>query len=231
MHSAAGITATQNTVRKSLAHNNISPMASKGPRKAPTVSSDCRSPKAAPRCSGGARSATSASRGAPRMALAHPVQQPGRDDPARRGGQSEQRLGQRAQPIAQQGQRLALAPPVAQRPRKHLENYGRALGRAFDQAHGEHAHPQGPDTSGQALGRGGSGGHGGGYRRWGGAVAAGGLSQTKIGAIVAQPPAQGAGCAPRREPLCRRTCRSHPRPGAFFPFSCDAAAEPYLACR
>lgn len=69
MHSAAGITATQNTVRKSLAHNNISPMASKGPRKAPTVSSDCRSPKAAPRWSGGARSATSASRGAPRMPL------------------------------------------------------------------------------------------------------------------------------------------------------------------
>ena len=49
--------------------SHISPIASIGPMKAPAVSSDCRSPKAAPRRSGGAISATSASRGAPRMPL------------------------------------------------------------------------------------------------------------------------------------------------------------------
>jgi hypothetical protein len=68
-HSTAGMTATANTARKSLAHSSISPTASNGPMKAPAVSSDCRSPKAAPRCAGGAMSATSASRGAPRMPL------------------------------------------------------------------------------------------------------------------------------------------------------------------
>jgi hypothetical protein len=43
--------------------------ASSGPRNAPTVSSDWRSPNAAPRRWGGVTSATSASRGAPRMPL------------------------------------------------------------------------------------------------------------------------------------------------------------------
>ena len=64
-----GITATQNTARKSLAHSSISAVASKGPTNAPTVSSDWRRPKAAPRTAGGVMSATSASRGAPRMPL------------------------------------------------------------------------------------------------------------------------------------------------------------------
>ena len=63
------MTATQNTARTSLAHNSISAIAIIGPRKAPTVSSDWRSPNAAPRIPAGARSATSASRGAPRMPL------------------------------------------------------------------------------------------------------------------------------------------------------------------
>ena len=40
----AGITATQNTARKSLAQSSISPTASSGPRKAPKVSSDWRRP-------------------------------------------------------------------------------------------------------------------------------------------------------------------------------------------
>ena len=35
-----GITATQNTARKSFAHQSINPTASKGPVNAPTVSSD-----------------------------------------------------------------------------------------------------------------------------------------------------------------------------------------------
>ena len=64
-----GITATQNTARKSLAHSSISAVASSGPMKAPTVSSDWRKPNAAPRWFGGVRSAISASRGAPRMPL------------------------------------------------------------------------------------------------------------------------------------------------------------------
>ncbi len=68
-HSAAGTTAAQKTARMSLAHSSISSMASSGPRKAPTVSRDWRSPKAAPRASGGAMSATSASLGVPRMPL------------------------------------------------------------------------------------------------------------------------------------------------------------------
>jgi hypothetical protein len=63
------MTATQNTARKSLAQASISPVASNGPAKAPTVSSDCRSPKAAPRMLGGVMSASNASRGAPRMPL------------------------------------------------------------------------------------------------------------------------------------------------------------------
>ncbi len=40
-----------------------------GPANAPTVSSDWRKPKAAPRTASGVRSAISASRGAPRMPL------------------------------------------------------------------------------------------------------------------------------------------------------------------
>ena len=61
-----GMTATQNTARKSLAQSSIKPTASSGPRNAPTVSSDWRRPKAAPRKCAGAMSATIASRGAPR---------------------------------------------------------------------------------------------------------------------------------------------------------------------
>ena len=64
-----GIIATQKIARKSFAHSTIKPIASSGPMKAPTVSSDWRNPNAAPRMPGGARSATSASRGAPRMPL------------------------------------------------------------------------------------------------------------------------------------------------------------------
>lgn len=58
-----------------------------GPAKAPTVSSDWRSPKAAPRSSGGAMSATSASRRAPRDALAHPVDEAGGESGFERGRQ------------------------------------------------------------------------------------------------------------------------------------------------
>ena len=64
-----GTIATQKIARKSFAQSSIRPMASSGPMNAPTVSSDWRSPNAAPRMPGGARSATSASRGAPRMPL------------------------------------------------------------------------------------------------------------------------------------------------------------------
>jgi hypothetical protein len=47
--SIAGITATQNTARKSSFHASMSAIATSGPAKAPTVSSDWRRPKAAPR--------------------------------------------------------------------------------------------------------------------------------------------------------------------------------------
>ena len=63
------MTAIQNTSVKLSAVSIISPIASSGPRNAPIVSSDWRSPKLAPRRSGGAMSAISASRGAPRMPL------------------------------------------------------------------------------------------------------------------------------------------------------------------
>ena len=52
------ITATQKTARKSFADSSIS-----------AVSSDCLRPKAAPRIEAGVMSASSASRGAPRMPL------------------------------------------------------------------------------------------------------------------------------------------------------------------
>ena len=65
----AGMTAIQNTVVKLLANIAMKMIAASGPSTAPTVSSDCRRPKAVPRKSAGVRSATSASRGAPRMPL------------------------------------------------------------------------------------------------------------------------------------------------------------------
>ena len=64
-----GRTAIQNTARTSLARIVISAIAASGPIRAPAVSRDCRRPYAAPRTSGGEQSATSASRGAPRMPL------------------------------------------------------------------------------------------------------------------------------------------------------------------
>ena len=63
------MTANQNTALKLSAVHHIRAMASRGPMKAPIVSSDWRNPKLAPRRSAGERSATSASRGAPRMPL------------------------------------------------------------------------------------------------------------------------------------------------------------------
>ena len=65
----AGSTAIQNTSVNWLAVSSMNNIASSGPRKAPTVSSDCRNPKLAPRSPDGVRSAMSASRGAPRMPL------------------------------------------------------------------------------------------------------------------------------------------------------------------
>ncbi len=59
----AGMTEIQNTVWKWFAVSHIRPIARTGPTKAPIVSSDWRRPKLAPRSSGGAISATSASRG------------------------------------------------------------------------------------------------------------------------------------------------------------------------
>jgi len=47
----------------------MSAMATSGPSTAPTVSSDWRRPKLAPRSSGAVRSAISASRGEPRIPL------------------------------------------------------------------------------------------------------------------------------------------------------------------
>ena len=54
-----GITAIQNTVRKSSAVALINTMANSGPREAPRVPSDCRRPYAAPRRCCGVMSATS----------------------------------------------------------------------------------------------------------------------------------------------------------------------------
>ncbi len=67
--SDAGITATHSAARTSFASSSIRPTASNGPMKAPTESSDCRKPKAAPRCAAGVMPASKASRGAPRMPL------------------------------------------------------------------------------------------------------------------------------------------------------------------
>ena len=66
---AAGIAASQNTVRNESAVAAISAIASSGPANAPTVSSVCRKPNAAPRIGAGVSSAINASRGAPRMPL------------------------------------------------------------------------------------------------------------------------------------------------------------------
>jgi hypothetical protein len=66
---SAGSTASQNTVRNESAVAAINAIASSGPANAPTVSSACRKPNAAPRTSAGVNSAISASRGAPRMPL------------------------------------------------------------------------------------------------------------------------------------------------------------------
>jgi hypothetical protein len=65
----AGGTAAQNTSGMLSAVSHIKPIASAGPMNAPIVSSDWRKPNAAPRSPVGARSAISASRGAPRMPL------------------------------------------------------------------------------------------------------------------------------------------------------------------
>ena len=65
----AGMTAIQNTYVKLSASAAMNRMASSGPSTAPMVSSDWRRPKAVPRRSAGVRSATRASRGAPRMPL------------------------------------------------------------------------------------------------------------------------------------------------------------------
>ncbi len=61
--------ASQNTALMSFASRTISPIASKGPTKPPTVSSDFLRPKARPRMSGGVTAATRASRGAVRTPL------------------------------------------------------------------------------------------------------------------------------------------------------------------
>jgi hypothetical protein len=92
-----GTTATQNTARKSLAHSSISAVASSGPRKAPTVSSDCRSPKAAPRMAGRRDVGQQrVARGAA-DALADAVDEARRHHQADAGGQRKHRLGQGAQ--------------------------------------------------------------------------------------------------------------------------------------
>jgi len=67
--STAGITASQNASRKSSDDASMISTASSGPVKAPIVSSACLSPNAAPRSGAGVTSATSASRGAPRIPL------------------------------------------------------------------------------------------------------------------------------------------------------------------
>ena len=65
----AGMTAIQSTARMLSAIVSMKSMASRGPMNAPTVSSDWRRPKQAPRRWAGAISPTRASRGAPRIPL------------------------------------------------------------------------------------------------------------------------------------------------------------------
>ena len=131
------MTATQNTVGMLSAESHMTTIASSGPRKAPTVSSDWRRPKLAPRSSGGAMSATSASRGAPRMPLpTRSMKRAATSQPTERR-QREDRLGEGGQAVAECGQEFPLAEPVGQGAGEDLGDRGGRLGDAFDDADGQ----------------------------------------------------------------------------------------------
>ena len=136
---SAGTTASQNTVRNASAVAAISAIASSGPANAPTVSSVCRKPNAAPRIGG--RRQLGDQRVARRAAnaFADAVEAARREHPAGGRREREQRLRERREPVAQDRQQLALAEPVADRAREHLRDRRDGLGRAFEQADGGHA--------------------------------------------------------------------------------------------
>ena len=120
-------------------------MASSGPTKAPTVSSDWRRPKAAPRMLrrrdvGHQRIARRAA-----DALADAVDEARGDDGADAAGQREQGLVKRAHRVAQHGQPLAPAEVVAERAGEDLRDQRRRLGDALDQADRQHADAQRAD--------------------------------------------------------------------------------------
>ena len=74
-----------------------------------------------------------------------------RDDGERRSTcEWKQRLGARRKPVAEQQQPFALSEPIAERPRKHLRDHCRRLGRAFQKAERDYAHAhRGDEKDGQ----------------------------------------------------------------------------------
>ena len=141
----AGTTASQNTVRNASSVAAISAIASSGPAKAPTVSSVCRKPNAAPRTRRGVSSAISASRGAPRMPLpTRSMPRAANTQPAV-GASANSGFVTRREPVAQDRQQLALAEPIADRAREHLRDRRDGLGRALEQADGRHARAEHAD--------------------------------------------------------------------------------------
>jgi hypothetical protein len=91
-------------------------------------------------------------------ALADPVQHARRKDQPRASGQRKQRLGQRAQPVADHREHLAAADIVADDAGEHLGDQGRGLGQTLDQpdhghAHAERAHHEQRQQAVHHLGR------------------------------------------------------------------------------
>ena len=79
-------------------------------------------------------SATSASRGAPRMPLPRRSAKRATSTAPAEVGQREQRFRERRQAVAKHDQRLAATQTIAPDARKHLGNRRGRLGDAFDQA-------------------------------------------------------------------------------------------------
>ncbi len=143
---SAGIAASQNTVRNESAVAAISAIASSGPANAPTVSSVCRRPNAAPRTSAGVELGDQRVARRAANALADAIDAARREHPAGRRRQREQRLRDRGEPVAQDRQQLAFAEPVAERAREHLRDRGDGLGRALEQADGRRRWPRARST-------------------------------------------------------------------------------------
>jgi len=72
-------------------------------------------------------------------ALADAVDEPGHEHQAGAGGEGEERLGQRAEAVAEDGERFAATPVVAQYAGEHPDDQRRRLGKPLDEANDEGA--------------------------------------------------------------------------------------------